>query len=109
MWDQKGCSFYVREHTSNDRLMCIGAAESKVSSHLQGILQQISCGPPPTLSVQLCLCVHASLCHLLAPIVVMYKVRFCLALVVVYLFIPLLGQVKCFYVFVQRAWVYVYG
>lgn len=95
----------MREYTSKDRLMCIGAAESKVSSHLQGIRQQISCGPPPTLSVQLCLCVHASLCHLLAPIVVMYKVWFFVA----YLFIPLLGQLRCIYVFVQRAWVYVCG
>lgn len=60
----------MRVYTSKDQLMCIGAAQSKVSSHLQEILQQISCGPPPTLSVQLCLCIHASLCHLLAPIVV---------------------------------------
>lgn len=34
-----------------------------------GILQQISCGPPPTYAVTLCPSIYASFCHLLDRIV----------------------------------------
>lgn len=88
--------------------MCIGAAESKVSSHLPGILQPWSRGPPPTLAVQLCLWIYASFCHLLARVVLiaqivgfMLRVQF-----MVYLLIPLLGQLcGTFYSYV---WLHMY-
>lgn len=87
----------MRVYSRKARIMCIRAAESKVSSHLPGILQPWSRGPPPTLAVQLCLWIYASFCHLLARVVLIVQiVGFTLRVqFMVYLLIPLLGQLGC--------------